>query len=118
MESAVGRPHKRQKCETDLVTEPTFNRHRAFLETSGKSGAAPAHRPRKIHRKSAKHILDNLDAEIRLMSNTPGLIYFLYDLEKPLWQAANWKFWPHMSVGGDLGPDNVAAQNAIEYFFY
>ena len=42
-----------------------------------------------------------------------GLAHFAFDAEDPLWQPARWRDWPSILIGGDLGPDNVASDNAL-----
>ena len=118
--NAVGRPVKKQKIEEPgSLDHDSFHRHRAFLMQIGQNveGAETSHRPKKVHRTSAKRCLDHLDEELRQISMIPGLCYFQADFERAAWADANWRLWPHMSGSGDLGPDNVAAENAAEYYF-
>ena len=76
------------------------HRHRFFLEAVGKTGETVSHRPKQIHRTSAKHVLECLDKEVAEMSLFPGLVCFTYD--KETWLDSEWEEWRHLYLAGDI----------------
>lgn len=45
----------------------------------------------------------------------PGLKHFAYEETEAKWQPEQRLQWPSISIGGDLGSDNVASDNALQY---
>ena len=69
-------------------------------------------RAKPTYRVGAKKSLADWDNQIRQSTPLPGLIYFKPDPTLARW--SNWRSWPHLGIGHDLGSDCLCASQALE----
>ena len=67
-----------------------------------------------MYRVAAKRWCSNLDNQFRGTTDLPGLSFFqLGSGFGGMW--ADWRHWPYLSLGMDLGSDGLCGSSALEY---
>ena len=64
---------------------------------------------------AAKHWLQNLDNQYRLLSGRVGLAFFKPNMKLQMWQ--DWRKQPFCAAGLDFGSDGVSGLHAAGYHF-
>lgn len=99
-----------QKAQASVAA--AASRQRGWL-VHGKNKLA--FRPTKKYRVSAKHWLDSLDNQVRVSANNRGLVEFQPEWESPVWK--DWRHYPFLAVGMDLGSDGCSAGHSLAYLW-
>ena len=76
-----------------------------------------AWRPKKVHRQSARKFLAAVDNQIAGSTRFRGWVSFKPSAA-PLWQASNWRKWPHVGVSIDGGADCVSGVSVLQYKWF
>jgi len=117
---------KRRKMESGAeetaIAMPSLSerqRHKAWVSKGAKgkdqNKSASAWRAQALNRVAAKRCLGMLDNQIRVSTPLEGLKHYAPNPALGTW--ADWRTWPHLGVGHDLGPDQLSALHAAERKF-
>ena len=90
------------------------DRHLAWARKTPAPAAKTSWRPKPVYRVAAKRQLAMLDNQIRVSTPLVGLSHFRDDGSK-VW--SDWRSWPHVGLGHDLGSDILCAAWAAERHF-
>ena len=72
-------------------------------------------RPAKRYRGSARKWLSATDNQWKVSVELSGWNHFCPDKKNSLWDATNWRKWPHTGVATDCGGDAMSALCGLEY---
>jgi hypothetical protein len=93
-------------------------RQKSWLHRGKRTGKKFAGwRPRKLHRVATKKFLATTDNQIRVSTTRPGLKWWQYDASELQEQFRDWRCFPFIALGMDLGSDNVCGMFAGAYKF-
>ena len=74
-------------------------------------------RPVEQYRKAVSRLLLHLDAQFASATGHVGLQHFQFDATAQLWKQANWRRWPSINEGIEMGSSNLSAMHPLEYHF-
>ena len=90
-------------------------RHLCFLNRTQHTVKPYMWRPAQRRRLNAKRWLANLDMQVKTSTPFVGLVAFQFQENRDPW--LDWRRWPWLSIGMDLGADGVAALFGAQYVF-
>ena len=112
---AEAQDRKRKRDEQQNSEPVVVKRHKLWLQPAGKRAnlGSGSMRPMTIHRCGAKRYLQNMDNQIRVMTQHSGLVFLVRKPADPLW--LDWRTWPELTIVHDLGSDGNTAYHAAAY---
>ena len=126
-QAGAGIDHKSPLSENDRAAKVTMAsyagtarsaRQKAWvLRGQAEVAKQQAWRPKKVHRQSARKFLAAVDNQIAGSTRFCGWVSFKPSAA-PLWQASNWRKWPHVGVSIDGGADCVSGVSALQYKWF
>jgi len=88
-------------------------RHRAWLKRLSTNTGLESWRPKKKHRLATVKVIQSLDNQFKICTETGGLVKFQHNPKLPVWKASNWRSWPKIIGCIDQGSDGFSAAHAM-----
>ena len=90
-------------------------KQRLWLKRNARICKQASWRPAKRYRGSARKWLSATDNQWKTTLGLTGWKYFCLDEKDSLWEATNWRKWPHTGLATDCGADAMSALCGLEY---